>query len=179
LDAREELLKITIGRTVTGLLLLIGFLCAIIWRGTLFQKWTQAVEGLSKPALMAALGLVLIGAALEALLIAYLVYLLYRRGRTPALTEASALPALTEPQMLKRYGLLWDAEQNPHCPADKTLLVFQTCLEATEKYGTHDYLRCLTCKQSMPIYDSSYGYLTLHDAQTFIRTSLQRDRLSD
>lgn len=83
MDATEELLKLTLGKIVTGLLLLIGFLFAVVWREALFQKWILVAERLSKSALMALLALALIGIILEALGIAYLLYLLNRNRRSP------------------------------------------------------------------------------------------------
>jgi|SRR6267143_6834529 len=115
---KEELAKMGLGKTLTGLLLLVGFLFAILWRETLFEKWTLVAEGLSKPALMAALGLALVAVGLEALAIACLLYVLFRKR--PALSAAT----LPDPIMLKRYGVLWDKDQNPHCPVDKTYMPF-------------------------------------------------------
>ena len=113
MDAKEELAKLTLGKIVTGLLLLIGFLVAIVWRETLFGKWLQVAEGVSKSGLMALLGLALIATLLEGLLIAYLLYLFYRNRRNTSSQE---------PTMLKGFGILWDHDQNPHCPADQTLM---------------------------------------------------------
>ena len=83
MDAREELAKLTLGKIVSGLLLLTGLLIAIIWRETLASKWAQVAEGLSKPALMALLGLVLIAAILEALVILLFSYFLFSKWLFP------------------------------------------------------------------------------------------------
>ncbi len=170
MNAKEELLKITIGKITTGVLLLIGFLCAVIWRESLFQKWTQVAEGVSKPALMALLGLVLIAAVLEAFGIAYLLYLLYRR---PAVAPA-------EPPMLKRFGVLWDKDEspNPHCPADETLLHLSGRVEGTPRHGAYDIMQCPKCNVEIPLY-GDHGHQTLFSAKTTIRNLRDRGLISD
>lgn len=86
---------------------------------------------------------------------------------------------LSEPKMLKQFGLLWDDAQNPHCPADNTLMVFNSTKEASTKHGQHDYLRCLTCKQVVPIFDSYLGPVTLHKAKNMIKTRMRSGLVSD
>ncbi len=120
MDAREELAKLTLGKIVSGLLLLAGLLIAIIWRETLAAKWAQVAEGLSKPALMALLGLVLIAAILEALLIAYLLYLLYRNRRVTNSNPNTVSPPLTG--YIGMLGVLWDEHDNPCCPICRLLM---------------------------------------------------------
>ncbi|MDX6576385.1 MAG: hypothetical protein QOE96_2338 [Blastocatellia bacterium] len=123
MDAREELTKITLGKIVSGLLLLIGFLVVVVWRETLFGKWTQIAEGLSKPALMALLGLALIAALLEALGVAYLLYLLYRER--PEFAKSPVGPnAITPPTggYVGMFGVLWDEHDNACCPICKVLM---------------------------------------------------------
>lgn len=158
MDAKEELLKLTLGKTITGLVLLIGFLLAIVWREALFGKWTQVAEGVSKPALMALLGLALIAALLEALGIAYL-YLLYRSRRN--IPPQSS----TEPTMLKRFGVLWDKDQNPHCPVDETLMRPRVH-EAARDW---DVLMCPKCDRKYPLKDVDMSSLLLPAAQNLIR----------
>jgi uncharacterized protein YbaR (Trm112 family) len=249
MNAKEELLKLTLGKIVTGVLLLIGFLIAVVWREALFQTWTQVAEGLSRPALLALLGLALIGALLEALGIAYLLYLLYRTSSTRKDSHAKTPQAMTKrfgvmwdadlnphcpidtivmrpllhvsnrdhdillcpncdrkyplhaenltplllpnaqrlinpskaliAPMLKRFGLLWDADQVPHCPADQTQLNFFSRKEAKPGRGEHEFLRCSKCGTIFPMVDPYHGHLTLHTAINFIREDLNRGRISD
>ncbi len=122
MDAREELIKITLGKTVTGLLLLAGLLAAVFWREALYSKWEQVTAGLSKQALLAAVGLTLIAVFLESLLIAYLLYLVYRNYRAPlAITAPDAVSAPTS-GCIGMYGVLWDAHDNACCPLCQVLL---------------------------------------------------------
>jgi len=167
MDAKEELAKLTLGKIVTGLLLLIGFLVAIVWRETLFGKWLQVAEGVSKSGLMALLGLALIATLLEGLLIAYLLYLFYRNRRNTSSQE---------PTMLKGFGILWDHDQNPHCPADQTLM--RPRVHATNR--DYDILMCPKCDKTYPLRTDDQLSLLLPAAQNLIRqgkTSISKNPL--
>jgi hypothetical protein len=119
MNAREELLKITLGRTVTGLLLLVALLIGVIWREALSQKWVQATEGLSKPALAAMLELALLVVVAEALGIAYLGYLLYQSQRVKV---SGQIPQLDPPKLKRLCGVLWAEDASPICPVCEILL---------------------------------------------------------
>ena len=170
-DWKEELAKIGLGKTLTGLLLLVGFLFVVMWRETLFAKWTLVAEGLSKPALMAALGLALVAVGLEALAIACLLYVLFRKQPAPPSATAA------DPIMLKRYGVLWDKDENPHCPVDKTYMPFFS--HGVVSDHECDYLRCPACHATIPLWDSNLGGLALHDAKKFIQQDRAFGRISD
>jgi hypothetical protein len=118
---------------------------------------------------MALLGLALIGLVLETLLIAYLLYEIYR-NRQPTL-----LPP--EPTMLKRFGVLWDKNQNPHCPVDKTLMAFFS--HGLISDHPCDYLICPACKATIALWDSLLTGLSVFAAKEFIRKDIRRGQISD
>src|SRR6185503_15255127 len=92
MDAKDELLKLTLGKTVTGLLLLIGFLLLVVWREALSGKLAQVTEELSRQALLAIIGLLIVTVVLESLCIAYLIYVAYQRGKALELASKAPLP---------------------------------------------------------------------------------------
>ena len=156
MDAKEELAKLTLGKIVSGLLILAGLLIAIVWRESLAAKWAQVGEGLSKPALMALLGLALIAATLELLGIAYLLFLLYRDRSTTKTPK---------PEIIKRFGIHWDKDLNPHCPADETLM--RPRIHASNR--DYDILECPKCNHKYPLRAEDMSSLLLPAAQTLIR----------
>jgi uncharacterized protein YbaR (Trm112 family) len=113
---------------------------------------------------MALLGLALIGATLEALLIAYLLYVLYRK-------PFSSVP--TAPAMLKRFGMLWDDTLQPHCPADQTLM--RPRLHASNR--DYDILMCPKCDHKYPLRADDMSPLRVPAAQNLIRHAVNPSML--
>jgi hypothetical protein len=70
-------------------------------------------------------------------------------------------PAGPEPPPLRMFGLLWDREQNPLCPADQTLLGF-FMRHANQHF---DILQCPTCGNRFQIHDDALGNLQLLQAR--------------
>ncbi len=165
MDWKEELAKLTLGKIVTGFLLLGGFLMAVVWRETLYGKWVQVAEGQSKQGLLALLGLAIMAVLIEALGIACLLYL-YRRKRKP-----------TELEMLKRFGVLWDFDLNPHCPVDKTPMAFFSHGLISDHQC--DYLICPACKATIPLWDSISGGLNVQKAQQLVGVDIPWEQTAD
>jgi hypothetical protein len=152
MDAREELLRVTLGKIVTGVLILIGFLIVVVWREALFGKWEQIAEGLSKQALLALLGLALIAAAIELLCVAYLLYLVYRSSR--------AIPTVLPPHKpLRRFGVHWDEDFHPVCPVCDVLLPIH------HDDGEFEVLWCPKCKMRFMLRDDYGQRVSLVDAK--------------
>lgn len=160
MDAKEELLKLTLGKIVTGLLLLVGFLILVVWREALFGKWEQVAEGVSKQGLLAALGLALLAVLIEALCIAYLSYVVYQRGR--ALERASLSPAPLKP--FRQYGVHWDEDLNPLCPACDVFLPIW------DNDGSYEILWCPKCKEQYRLRDDYGQRVSLVDAKLELTT---------
>lgn len=155
MNAQEELAKLTLGKIVTGVLLLIGLLVLIVWRETLYGVWSRAAEALSKQALMALLGLaVLIGLVVIALLAAYIIYLLrdLRQLKQPA------------PYKPKRmFGVHWDDEQNPLCSVCESLLHLRFKDDEGER------LTCPKCKFTYILKTDADETLELVEVKKYLR----------
>ncbi len=154
MDAKEELLKLTLGKTLGGLLLLIGFLILVVWRETLFGKWEQIAGGLSKPALLAMLGLAVIAAAIEGICIAYLVYLVYR-----ARQATQTAPPIQAKKPTRAYGVHWDEDLFPLCPVCDVFLP----IRFNDK--RYEVLFCPKCKVDYILRDDYGERVSLVDAK--------------
>jgi len=154
MDAREELLKATLGKIVTGVLFLIGFLILVVWRETLYGKWERLAAGLSKQALLALLGLATIVAALELLCIAYLVYLIYRAAKN---SETHLPPKPAKPT--RRFGAHWDEDFHPLCPVCDIFMPIQ------RNDGAFEVLWCPKCQMKYKLMDDYGQRISLVDAK--------------
>lgn len=85
--------------------------------------------------------------------------------RLPAAQALIRTENTGESVLLKRFGLLWDEELNPYCPADQTLLVHFMRMPS----GNFDVLQCAKCGSRFPIHDESLGSLPLKQAKEIIR----------
>jgi hypothetical protein len=165
-DWKEWLAKEWLGKLIAGFLLLASFLIAIVWRESLYGKWVQVTEGETKQALLGYLGLAALAVVIELLVIAYLIYLVYRARKN------LAQPVAQETPLLLVWGIYWDKNLNPHCPADKTPLSFGSHGLESGKLGT--ILHCPSCGSDLPLWDSTAGAFTLAQAKAGLRKMLKK-----
>jgi len=140
---------------------LITLLLLIVWRAIDSSVWDRVSAATPKRALWALLGLA--GIAIG-LLIGALIDSRRKRKNVP-LAPRPAPAAPPEPRPLRRFGLLWDENQNPLCPADGTPLTFFTRHAADDS----DILRCASCGSRVPIHHDTAGNLQLANAKQMIR----------
>jgi hypothetical protein len=134
---------------------LIVLLLLIVWRAVPSSAWDTVSEATPKRALWALLGLAVIAiSVLGGSLIDG-----YRKRRNIPIAPAP------EPAYLLMFGLLWDENQNPFCPADKLPLTF-FMRHARDHY---DILRCAGCGNRFPIRHDLMGNLQLGNAKQMIR----------
>jgi hypothetical protein len=168
MDVIAKIKEKLLDRIVEAALALIVLLFSIIYLAVPSEVWGRVSEVVPKRALWALLGLATIA-------ICFLVGALidnWRKNRhVPMLLPAG------EPVMLKRFGVLWDKDQNPHCPVDKTYLPFYS--HGVVSDHECDYLRCPACHETYPLWDSNLGGLALHDAKQFIQQDIQVGRISN
>ena len=155
MDVKEEVAKLTIGEIVGAVSLLVGSLLLIVFREILVEKWVQITAGLSTRGLSALLGLALIAVAIEGLGIAYLMRLAYRRGK--ALERASLVPP--PPKPFRKYGVHWDEDLNPLCPACEIFLPIW------DNDGSYEILWCPKCKEQYRLRDDYGDRVSLVDAK--------------
>jgi uncharacterized protein YbaR (Trm112 family) len=155
MNVKEEIAKLTAGQLTTLILGLIGSLFLIVLQGTLFLLWTRIEPEISKRTLEAALALVAIIITILLVSAVTLLFFLFRVRR-----KAS------EPQMIKRFGVLWDSGQEPHCPVDQTLMRVRV------RGGDRDYdmLLCPKCHNKYPLRTDDLMPLLLPVAQTLLQS---------
>jgi hypothetical protein len=164
MDVKEELAKSTIGKIVTGLLLLAGFLIAIVWRETLYGKWEQVAGGFSKPALMALLGLAVIAIVLETAWVGYLLYSGRERKPSP--------PPLPPPpeKLLTHFGVYWDSRLNPLCPICKQAPLH---MRYKDEETSKETLRCPSCIRDYVLRDDEANDIELVDVKKYLRGEIK------
>lgn len=153
-------------RIVLAVFALITLLLLVIWRAVPASVWDRVSEATPKRALWALLGLAAI-----AICVLTALFLQNRRKQKETaqhLAQALEPPESPAPQYLRMYGLLWDDDLNPCCPADETPLTF-LMRSAT---GGFDILQCASCKARFPIHDDEVGNLTIGQAKESIRAKL-------
>jgi hypothetical protein len=135
---------------------LIVLLLLIIWQAVPASVWGTVSEAVPKRVLWALLGLATITICL-------LIALLIDKNRTIRRISNTQKPP--ESRFFKIYGLLWDKDLNPHCPADKVLLTYFMKLSSDH----YDVLRCAKCNSYFRIHHETNGDLTLAKAKDSIR----------
>lgn len=154
-------------RIVTGLFALIVLLLLIVWKAIPSSVWDRVSEATPKRALWALL-------ALAGIAICLLTGALIDnwRKRKPTSPEPPKL------QYFRVFGLFWDDNLNPFCPADETLLSTwsRTALKAG---GFYEVLRCPKCKNQFALRDDVRGLTTLHSMKQTIRNMIDDGELSD
>ncbi len=151
MDVKEEITKLTVGQVTVLILGLIGSLFLIVLQGTLFLLWKRIEPEISKHTLEATLALAAIVITILLVTVVTLLFLLFRLRRP----------------MLKRFGVLWDAALNPHCPADQTLM--RPRVHASNR--DWDILMCSKCDHTYPLRADDGTSLMLLTAQSRIRES--------
>jgi uncharacterized protein YbaR (Trm112 family) len=144
--------ELVVENIVLAVFALITLLLLAVWQAVPSSVWDRVSEAVPKRALWALLGLAgiticLLGSALIDI------------RRKKKLTAA-------EPELLKRFGVLWDNELNPHCPADQTLMRPRVNTSGRD----HDILMCPKCDHTFPLRtDDNTSPLLLPDAKSLIR----------
>jgi len=164
-DVKEEALKSAIGKLVALALVLIGVLLLAAWRLFLYGVWERVEEATPKQGLEVLLGLagiaviVLAGALIDA----------KRKPKTiPVVSEPLEPP---KARYFKIYGLFWDNDLNPYCPADETLLIIWHHNQK-QAGGYYESLKCPKCKSQFPLRVDRVGLTTLAVMQQIIRQNM-------
>lgn len=176
MDVLEKIKETVLEHIVLAIFGLIVLLLLIILRAFLFSVWDKVAGATPPQALWALL-------ALAGIAIVILAALLIDARRSLKHTSAELRKAQNapppppppapppKPGYFKFYGLFWDNDLNPFCPADETLLFVYT-QDDKANGGKYDRLRCPRCRMSFPLRDEKYGLVTLPYAQQQIRIAL-------
>lgn len=141
---------------ISELFVLITLLLLVIWQAIPSSTWDKISEAIPKQALWAALALALIALFLES------TFLLDHRRKAKKQSNP------TEPEQLIVFGLLWDKDLNPRCPAD------QTPLHTFRYFEHYENLMCPKCSTVFPLRDAMLGQMTLQEARNLIQSRQQR-----
>jgi len=136
-------------RIVSIGLALIVLLLLVVWRAVPSSVWDTVSEATPKRALWALLGL----AGIAICLLGGALIDNWRKKKQP------------RPEMLKRFGVLWDADLSPHCPADQTLMRPRSNLSDRD----HEIMMCPKCDHTYPLRTDDLLPLRLPAAQKLIR----------
>jgi hypothetical protein len=151
---KDDLGKKAQEHIVLGLFGLITLLLLVIYRAIPSSAWDTVSEVIPKRVLWALIALEAIAIGLQA---AFAIDNRRTRKNTPQ-----------APPPLRMFGLLWDKEQNPLCPADQTPLSF--LISPTPAF---DLLKCAQCDSQFSIHHDLTGNMTLAHAKQQIRNGIR------
>jgi hypothetical protein len=157
-DARLNEFEKTVRTTIVSIGLgLIVLLLLVVFRAVPSSTWDRVSEATPKRALWALLGL----AGIAICLLSGALIDNWRKKKAAPATIAEA----QQPQHLRMFGLLWDDNQNPLCPADQIPLSF-FMRHASQHF---DILQCARCGNRFQIRHDLMGNLQLANAKQMIR----------
>jgi hypothetical protein len=151
---RDTLKEKARDHTVTVLFGLIVLLLLIIWRAVPSSIWDTVSEAVPKRVLWALI-------ALELIAIGLLTASAIDNWRKQKSASAALVPE--PPAHYKRFGVMWDSDANPLCPACLTLLHVWDQFHVEGRL--HEQLMCPKCHQQYSLRFDSGEYIFLASAK--------------
>lgn len=143
--------ELVLENIVLAIFALITLLLLVIWQVVPSSVWDKASEVVPKRTLWALV-------ALE-LAIGVLVALLLDKRR-----NKSEPPSAAPQKRRSAFGIYWDEDFNPQCPACETPLVMQH----KDERGT-EFLKCLKCKETLILKDDEGNPLELLEIKRYFK----------